>query len=95
MTLRIKATSSFLRMAKKLHIKDKKVVDQAVQHIAEDPLVGEEKKGDLVGVFVYKFKLNKQVTLLAYSLNPSKLQPSDLVLLAVGPHENFYTDLKR
>jgi len=46
-------------------------------------------------VFVHKFKLNKQETLLAYRLQPNKLAPEALVLLAVGPHENFYAQLKR
>jgi hypothetical protein len=64
-------------MAKKWHAKDKKVLDEAIQWIAANLQSGEEKKGDLAGVHVYKFK------------------PSELVLLAVGPHENFYAALKR
>jgi len=78
-----------------LHARDKKVLDQAVREIANDPFVGEEKRGDLVGVFVHKFKLNHQETLLAYELNPDKHHPEEVVLLGVGPHENFYTQLKR
>ena len=42
-----------------------------------------------------KDKLNTQETLLAYELKPDKLNPSELVLLAVGSHENFYAALKR
>ena len=78
-----------------MHARDKKVLDQAVREIANDPFVGEEKRGDLVGVFVHKFKLNHQETLLAYELNPDKQHPEEVVLLGVGPHENFYTQLKR
>jgi hypothetical protein len=48
-----------------------------------------------VGVFVYQFKLNARENLLAYGLQPNKKKPSTLVLMAVGPHENFYTQLKR
>ena len=95
MTLSICATPSFSRVAKKLHAKDKKVLDKAIEHIAKTPLAGEEKKGDLAGVFVYKFKLNNQETLLGYRLEPNKLKPVDIVLLAVGPHENFYAGIKR
>ncbi len=95
MPLKVYASPSFARITKKLHAKDKKALDQAVQDIAIDPKAGEEKRGDLAGVFVYKFKLNNQETLLAYELRPSKQAPDEVVLLGVGPHENFYTQLKR
>lgn len=95
MALTVLTTGSFDRVAKKLHPKDKKVLDEAVEAVAADPSIGEEKRGDLAGVFVHTFKLNNQLTLLAYGLQPNKLKPSTVVLLAVGPHENFYTQLKR
>ena len=95
MTLDIQVTTSFARAAKKLHPRDKKIVDQAVRDVADNPSIGEEKRGDLAGYFVYKFKLNNQETLLAYALRPNKFKPSAVVLMAVGPHENFYTQLKR
>ncbi|MDH4478830.1 MAG: type II toxin-antitoxin system RelE/ParE family toxin [Rhodoferax sp.] len=82
MALAILATPSFARVVKKLHPQDKAVLDTAVQAIAADPALGDEKRGDLNGVFVYKFKLNKQETLLAYRLQPDKLVPEALVLLA-------------
>lgn len=95
MPLRVRATPSFNRVAKKLHARDKKILDQAVMAIALNPMLGEEKRGDLLGVFVYKFKLNSQETLLAYEVSPHKTAPEELFLLGVGPHENFYTQLKR
>ena len=95
MALAILVTPSFARVLKKLHSQEKAVLDAAVQAVASDPTLGEEKRGDLSGVFVHKFKLNKQETLLAYRLQPDKLAPQELVLLAVGPHENFYAQLKR
>jgi hypothetical protein len=93
--LTVLVTPSFARTAKKLHPEDKAVLDAAVQAVARDPALGTEKRGDLNGVWVYKFKLNKQETLLAYRLQPDKLSPQELVLLALGPHENFYAQLKR
>ena len=95
MALAILVTPSFARVVKKLHSQDKAVLDAAVQAVASDPALGEEKRGDLSGVFVHKFKTNKQETLLAYRLQPDKFAPEALVLLAVGPHENFYAQLKR
>lgn len=95
MKLKILATASFERCVKKMHKKDKKTVDDAVYAIASDPGIGEEKKGDLAGVFVHKFKINKQEILLAYRLQPTKYKPEELMLLALGSHENFYIGLKK
>jgi mRNA-degrading endonuclease RelE of RelBE toxin-antitoxin system len=98
MPLDIQVTTSFARAAKKLHSRDKKVIDQAVRDLADSPNganLGEEKRGDLAGYFVYKFKLNNQETLLAYALRPDKFKPATVIFMAVGPHENFYAQLKR
>lgn len=95
MGLKIQNSPTFSRVAKKMHVRDKKILDQAVSEIAVNPAVGEEKRGDLSGVFVHKFKLNKRKMLLAYRLQPNKFKPTELVLLALGSHENFYADLKR
>lgn len=93
--LQVSASPSFNRVTKKLHGRDKKVLDEAIKAVLENPHIGEEKKGDLAGVFVHKFKLNNQETLLAYELRPHKNTPAEAMLLAVGPHENFYAALKR
>jgi hypothetical protein len=95
MALKIFSTPSFNRAVKKLHARDKKEVDKAVGEIAANPFCGEEKKGDLAGVFVNKFKINKQEVLLAYRLEPNKLKPQEITLLSLGSHENFYSSLKR
>ena len=93
--LKILSSPTFDRAVKKMHARDRKIVDQVVMDIAEDPTLGEQKKGDLADVFVFKFKVNKQETLLAYCLLPNKKKPQDLVLLNVGSHENFYAAMKR
>jgi hypothetical protein len=49
-----------------LHPNQKADVDDAVQAIVATPEIGEAKKGDLIGVFVYKFKCVGQLALLAY-----------------------------
>lgn len=66
------------------------MVNDAIRAILENPEVGQEKKGDLAGVFVYKFKINNQLVLLAYEWNPQ-----ERLLLALGVHENFYRNLKK
>ncbi len=80
----------FKRAYKKLHKKYREIVDDAILVIINNPDIGEEKKGDLAGVFVYKFKLNNQEFLLAYEWDPLTR-----LLLALGVHENFYRDLKK
>lgn len=92
--LKVRAVPTFVRAAKKLHANQKAVLDDAVREIATQPSAGEEKRGDLVGVFVFKFKINGQEFLLAYELLPNKQAPDEVVLLALGTHENFYRNLK-
>mgnify|MGYP006191150633 CR=1 FL=1 len=57
--------------------------------------VAKKKRGNSSGMFFHQFKLNNQETLLAYELRPHKNAPTEAMLLAVGPHENFYAALKR
>jgi mRNA-degrading endonuclease RelE of RelBE toxin-antitoxin system len=79
----------FGRKEKKLSKKEKQILDQQIQKILESPDIGEEKKGDLLGVRVHKIKINKQEMLLAY-----EDFDKELVLLTIGSHENYYRDLK-
>jgi len=80
----------FKRAYKRLHPNQKADVDDAVAAIVKDPTLGVEKKGDLAGVFVHKFKSNGQLTMLAYEYDPGTR-----LLLLLGSHENFYRDLKQ
>lgn len=89
--MRILITPTFQRTAKKLHPQQKAALDEAVRRIAKQPALGESKVGDLAGVQVYKFRMGSLQCLLAYRL----LDETTLKLLMVGPHENFYRDLKR
>lgn len=81
---------AFKKAYKKLPSSHKFIINEAIRTIVNNPKVGEEKKGDLVGVYVYKFKVNHQQFLLAYEWDPTIR-----LLLALGVHENFYRDLKR
>jgi mRNA-degrading endonuclease RelE of RelBE toxin-antitoxin system len=92
--LKVQTATSFARTLKKLHAKEKKLVDEAVNIVAENIPTGEEKHGDLSGVFVYRFKMNRQDVLLAYKFELSKDNPEEIILLALGSRENFYEYLK-
>ena len=67
--MRIVQTPFFKRSYKKLHTNHIKSVDDAIRHILSDLLCGEEKKGDLSGVRVYKFRILNEQFLLAYEHN--------------------------
>ena len=92
-----KATSvlqkpTFKKSVKKLKPIQKKELDTAAKALMDNPALGEQKKSDLAFLRVYKFKMNKQLTLLGYSFNEGTLT---LELMALGSHENFNRDIKR
>jgi len=66
-------------------------LDKAVKGLMKDPKLGEQKKGDLAFLRVYKFKMAKQLMLLGYSYQDKAIV---LELIALNSHENFYRDLK-
>ncbi|AHK79766.1 RelE/StbE family addiction module toxin [Ectothiorhodospira haloalkaliphila] len=83
-------TNAFSRAYKRLQRNQQAAIDAAVATIVDQPERGEAKKGDLAGVFVYKFPCVGQQFLLAYEYDPTIR-----LLLLVGTHENFYRNLKR
>lgn len=83
-------SAAFSRAYKKLHKNQKADVDVAVDVIVKSPDLGEPKRGDLAGAYVYKFKSQNQLMLLAYEYDPKTR-----MLLLLGSHENFYRNLKR
>ena len=92
MTWSVQQTRRFARQYKKLQDNTATDVDSAVENVRQSPEIGERKKGDLAALYVYKFRSSGQLYLLGYSLDESVRL---VYLEAVGPHENFYRDLKR
>jgi len=88
--MRIYQSRSFEQKIKKMSKPEKEFVDQEIRRIVENPGIGEEKKGDLRGVFVHKFQLKATQYLVAY-----RKLGDDLELVMTGPHENYYRDLKQ
>ncbi|OPY66810.1 MAG: hypothetical protein A4E57_02612 [Syntrophorhabdaceae bacterium PtaU1.Bin034] len=82
----------FRRAYKKLHRNQVKPVNDAIRHILSDSTCGEEKKGDLTAVRVYKFRVLDQQFLLAYEHDEQMLFLLGLGLLSrserapVGPN---------
>lgn len=92
MTWSPQQTRRFARQYKKLHDNTAKDVDSAVEDVTRDPHIGQGKKGDLAALRVHKFHSGGLLYLLGYTLDDGVRL---IYLEAVGPHENFYRDLKR
>ncbi len=88
--MKIYQSRSFDKKVKKFNEKEKYELDNEIKQIIQNPLIGIEKKGDLRGVFVHKFNLQNQLYLLSYRF----IKEEYLELIMIGPHENYYRDLK-
>ena len=87
--MNVRQSSLFRKKVKRFTQAKKALLDNAVRDIMKYPDVGEQKKGDLKGVFVYKFKIINSEYLLAYRNSENHLE-----LIMIGLHENYYRDLK-
>jgi len=80
----------FKNYVKKLPRHFQQVILDAVEDVLANPDLGKLKKGDLEGFRIHKFTMVRQLTLIAY-----KVENDSIVLYQVGPHENFYKNLKK
>ena len=87
--MKIYRSRTFEKKVKKFSQQEKKILDEEVKKIVENPLIGEEKKGDLRGIYVYKFKIKSIQYLLSCRMIKTVLE-----LIMIGPHENYYRELK-
>ena len=87
----VEQSSRFGKAKRRLAPKGQLALDEEIEKIVENPLVGEMKSGALRGVRVLKFKLGPLQLLLAYEFNARR---NAIELLDVGPHENFYRGLE-
>ena len=87
--MKILQSRQFERKVKKFTKQEKKSLDKQILKIADNPAIGSEKKGDLRGVYVHKFKIKNTQYLLSY-----RFAEENLELVMIGPHENYYRDPK-
>ena len=80
----------FRRFVKKQTRPLQLAIEDEVEKIKENPGIGEIKKGDLQGFQVHRFTFRKQRLLMAY-----RATESNILFYIIGPHENFYRELKR
>ena len=86
--MHILQSSSFKKKVKRFWKQEKQILDNQIHKIVKDPAIGQEKKGDLKGVFVHKFKIHATQYLLSY-----RFVGDNLELIMIGSHENYYRDL--
>ncbi len=87
--MKVIQSRSFERKVRRFKKQQKKGLDKEIQRVIDNPAVGQEKKGDLQGVYVHKFKIHSLQYLLSY-----RLVGENLELIMIGPRENYYRDLK-
>ncbi len=87
--MKIYQSRIFENKIKKFSKQEKGILDEEIKKIIGNPFVGEEKKGDLRGVYIHKFKVKTIQYLLSYRMIDDELE-----LIMIGPHENYYRNLK-
>ena len=80
----------FRRFVKKQTRPFQLTIEDEVERIVINPDMGNPKKGDLARFRVQKFSYRGQKFLIAY-----RLQGHEIVFFKIGPHENFYRELKK
>ena len=77
----------------------KSLYQDAIDAILQNPMIAEEKTGDLKGIRSYDIYYNRINYELAYSLEYVQREGSDevdvVVVIMAGTRENFYNELKR
>ena len=71
----------------------KKLYQDAIEAIMENPMLGEEKVGDLKGIRCYDIYYDRVNYELAYRIKFEN--EKIIVILMAGSRENFYNELKR
>lgn len=87
--MRIIQSRIFEKRVRRFRKQEKRILDQQVRKIVKDRSVGQEKRGELRGIFVHKFKIHATQYLLSYRM----ANADTLELIMIGPHENYYRDL--
>ena len=88
--------AKFLKKLKDRNLR--RLFQEAIDRIAENPAVGEEKIGDLQGVRGYDIFYNRTNYELAYtveSVSAEGFSDDVVIVIMAGSRENFYEQLKR
>lgn len=78
--MRIIQSRTFEKRVRQFRKQEKEVLDQKVRKIVENPEIGQEKRGELHGAFVHKFKLHATQYLLPYRMTDA--DTLELIMIA-------------
>lgn len=84
-------TRRFRKSLARLSDPSQSLVEDEIDRLITEPLLGIQKKGDLVHLRVHKFQLGSQEWMLGYNWDEGELT---IHLLQLGSHENYYRDAK-
>ena len=82
-------------------LKDKRLKElfrEAVDRILDNPMIGEEKAGDLKGIRgydIYYYRTNYELAYTVEYVQRNEGQTDIVVIVLAGTRENFYDELKR
>ncbi len=85
-------SSRFARSLNKLNKVEQAIVEDEIDKVIANPILGAQKKGDLSHLWVHKFKIVTKEWLLGYNWNNGELT---IHLLQLGSHENYYDEAKK
>lgn len=71
----------------------KRLYQEAIDRICQDYTIGEEKTGDLAGIYGYDIYYNKTNYELSYTVEWG--DDGVIVVIMAGTRENFYDQLKQ
>lgn len=83
--------AKYIKKLKDKHLR--KAFQDALEDISKNPFAGDEKTGDLTGVYgwdVYYARTNYEIAYRIYTVNEQLV-----VVVLAGTRENFYEQLKR
>jgi mRNA-degrading endonuclease RelE of RelBE toxin-antitoxin system len=95
--MKIRYKRAFAQFVKKASKPLQLAIEVEVTEVCKNPRLGKQKLGDLRGIFVYKFRFQAQEYLMAYQFEylDDKTKITWIEFYQIGPHENFYIQLKR
>ena len=87
--MKINQTNRFKKAYKKLHFNQLDEVNKAIKEVIKNPNIGEQKKGSLAWLRVYKFKVIGQLTLLGYSIEKTGFSECQAPNLPCGAYKSI------
>lgn len=84
-------SEKYIKKIKDINLKNK--FKEAFKKIAQNPFIGQAKKGDLTGIYGYDIYYNKTNYEISYTIYEEGNKV--IVVILVGTRENFYEELKK